>query len=114
MKPIATDIYTFSNLIGRKCLYVDKTGILLKLIGETGGKQFFFSRPRRFGKSLTVTTLQAVFEGRRDLFRGLAIDRSDYDWKAYPVIFPNMEVEKAFCSFSSEKREIDGFLAEEA
>ena len=42
MKPIATDIYTFSNLIGRKCLYVDKTGILLPFFGETGGKQFFF------------------------------------------------------------------------
>ena len=95
MKPIATDIYTFSNLIGRKCLYVDKTGILLKLIGEPGGKQFFFSRPRRFGKSLTVTTLQAVFEGRRDLFRGLAIDRSDYDWKAYPVIRLDMSTTPA-------------------
>ena len=95
MKPIATDIYTFSNLIGRKCLYVDKTGILLQLIGETGGKQFFFSRPRRFGKSLTVTTLQAIFEGRRDLFRGLAIDRSDYDWKAYPVIRLDMSTTPA-------------------
>ena len=42
MKPIATDIYTFSNLIERKCLYVDKTGILLPFFGETGGKQFFF------------------------------------------------------------------------
>ena len=95
MKPIATDIYTFSNLIGRKCLYVDKTGILLKLTGETGGKQFFFSRPRRFGKSLTVTTLQAIFEGRRDLFKGLAIDRSDYDWKAYPVIRLDMSLTPA-------------------
>ena len=95
MKPIATDIYTFSSLIERKCLYVDKTGILLGLIGETGGKQFFFSRPRRFGKSLTVTTLQAVFEGRRDLFRGLAIDRSDYDWKAYPVIRLDMSLTPA-------------------
>ena len=95
MKPIATDIYTFSNLIERKCLYVDKTGTLLKLIGETGGKQFFFSRPRRFGKSLTVTTLQAVFEGRRDLFGGLAIDRSDYDWKAYPVIRLDMSLTPA-------------------
>ena len=95
MKPIATDIYTFSNLIERKCLYVDKTGILLKFLGETGGKQFFFSRPRRFGKSLTVTTLQAVFEGRRDLFKGLAIDRSDYDWKAYPVIRLDMSLTPA-------------------
>ena len=91
MKPIATDIYTFSNLIGGGYLYVDKTGILADLVSGRRGKQFFFSRPRRFGKSLTVTTLQAVFEGRRDLFRGLAIDRSDYGWKAYPVIRMNRD-----------------------
>ena len=95
MKPIATDIYTFSSLIERKCLYVDKTGILLGLIGETGGKQFFFSRPRRFGKSLTVTTLMSIFEGRRDLFKGLAIDRSDYDWRKYPVIRLDMSLTAA-------------------
>ena len=95
MKPIATDIYTFSNLIGGGYLYVDKTGILADLVSGRRGKQFFFSRPRRFGKSLTVTTLQAVFEGRRDLFRGLAIDRSDYDWKAYPVIRLDMSLTPA-------------------
>ena len=95
MKPIATDIYTFSNLIARKCLYVDKTGILADLVSGRRGKQFFFSRPRRFGKSLTVTTLQAIFEGRRDLFGGLAIDRSDYDWKAYPVIRLDMSLTPA-------------------
>ena len=95
MKPIATDIYTFSNLIGGGYLYVDKTGILADLVSGRRGKQFFFSRPRRFGKSLTVTTLQAVFEGRRDLFGGLAIDRSDYDWKAYPVIRLDMSLTPA-------------------
>ena len=95
MKPIATDIYTFSNLIGGGYLYVDKTGILADLVSGRRGKQFFFSRPRRFGKSLTVTTLQAVFEGRRDLFRGLAIDRSGYDWKAYPVIRLDMSLTAA-------------------
>ena len=95
MKPIATDIYTFSNLVGGGYLYVDKTGILADLVSGRRGKQFFFSRPRRFGKSLTVTTLQAVFEGRRDLFKGLAIDRSDYDWKAYPVIRLDMSLTAA-------------------
>ncbi len=54
MKPIATDIYTFANLIERDCVYVDKTGVLLQLLGPDGGKQFFMARPRRFGKSLTV------------------------------------------------------------
>ena len=95
MKPIATDIYTFSNLVGGGYLYVDKTGILADLVSGRRGKQFFFSRPRRFGKSLTVTTLQAIFEGRRDLFGGLAIDRSDYDWRKYPVIRLDMSLTAA-------------------
>ena len=86
MKPIATDIYTFANLISDGYMYVDKTDRLLELVSPGRGKQFFFSRPRRFGKSLTVSTLQAIFEARRNLFAGLAIDRSDYDWRKYPVI----------------------------
>ena len=85
IKPIATDIYTFSELIDRGVVYVDKTDKLLDLIAGSS-KQFLLARPRQFGKSLTVSTLQAIFEGRRELFKGLAIDRSDYDWKAYPVI----------------------------
>ena len=86
MKPIATDIYTFANLVGDGYMYVDKTDRLFELVSRRRGKQFFFSRPRRFGKSLTVSTLQAIFEARRNLFAGLAIDRSDYDWRKYPVI----------------------------
>ena len=85
MKPIATDIYTFSEMISRGVVYVDKTDKLLDII-DGPSKQFFLARPRRFGKSLTISTLQAIFEGRRELFKGLAIDRSDYDWKTYPVI----------------------------
>ena len=46
----------------------------------------FLSRPRRFGKTLTVSTLEAIFQGRRELFKDLAIDKTDYDWKTYPVI----------------------------
>jgi len=54
--------------------------------------QFFLSRPRRFGKSLTVSTLDALFRGRRDLFKGLYIDSTDYDWKEYPVIHIDFSV----------------------
>lgn len=85
MKPIATDISTFPEMIDRGLVYVDKTDKLLDLIVGPG-KQFFLARPRRFGKSLTVSTLQAIFEGRRELFKGLAIDRSGYDWNTHPVI----------------------------
>ena len=82
----ATDIYTFSDLREGGFTYVDKTGLILQLVNKSIGKQFFCARPRHFGKSLLVTTLQSLFEGRRELFKGLAVDRSDYDWKSYPVL----------------------------
>ena len=85
LKPITTSVYTFSNLIEGGFVYVDKTATVRELI-RPAFAQYFCARPRRFGKSLLISTLQSVFEGRRDLFKGLAIDRSDYDWKAYPVL----------------------------
>jgi hypothetical protein len=66
-------------------LYVDKTARIHELLIGSG-KVFFLSRPRRFGKSLLCSTLGAIFEGRRDLFSGLAIDSLEWDWKKYPVI----------------------------
>ena len=82
----ATDIYTFENLRKGGFTYVDKTAILQELADMSRGKQFFIARPRRFGKSLAVTTLQALFEGRRDLFEGLAIEPL-WDWsKKWPVL----------------------------
>ena len=66
-------------------VYVDKTAYLHSLVRQEGN-MFFLSRPRRFGKTLTVSTLEAIFQGRRELCKGLAIDALDYDWKKYPVI----------------------------
>ena len=85
MKQINTSTYNFPEIIRNDFLYVDKTAYLWKLI-QGKKDEFFLSRPRRFGKSLLVSTLKAVFQGRRELFKGLAIDKEDYDWKAYPVI----------------------------
>ena len=85
LSPIMTENSSFSNLRESGCIYVDKTGYIAKLIAISG-KMYFLSRPRRFGKSLTVSTLEAIFQGRRELFKGLAIDQTDYDWKTYPVI----------------------------
>jgi hypothetical protein len=85
MKPITTSIFTFADLIDGGYVYVDKTAKLYDLVRPYKGV-YFLSRPRRFGKSLTISTLEAIFEGRRELFRGLAIDGTDYDWKPYPVI----------------------------
>ena len=64
---------------------MDKTAYLHSLVRQEGN-MFFLSRPRRFGKTLTVSTLEAIFQGRRELFKGLAIDKTDYDWKTYPII----------------------------
>ncbi|MDD7201256.1 MAG: AAA family ATPase [Spirochaetales bacterium] len=83
--PIMTENSSFSNLRESGCIYVDKTGYIAKLIAISG-KMYFLSRPRRFGKSLTVSTLEAIFQGKRELFKGLAIDQTDYDWKKYPII----------------------------
>ncbi|TVS14093.1 MAG: AAA family ATPase, partial [Planctomycetaceae bacterium] len=85
MKPITTSIFTLEKLVEGGYVYVDKTARLYDLIRPPYGV-YFLSRPRRFGKSLTISTLEAVFQGRRELFRGLAIDAADYEWKPYPVI----------------------------
>ena len=86
MEKIATDTYSFRDVREGGYVYVDKTAILKTLADGSLGKLFFVARPRRFGKSLAVSTLQCLFEGRRDLFKGLAIE-PDWDWsKTYPVL----------------------------
>ena len=89
MKDLTYSVYTFEKLIRGNYLYVDKTEYIWKLVRPASGI-YFMSRPRRFGKSLTVSTLKAVFQGRKDLFKGLAIYDKEYDWKEYPVIHLDM------------------------
>lgn len=84
MKTIDTSTFDFEYIRENNRLYVDKTEYVHKLL--CGSKEYFLSRPRRFGKSLLVSTLKAIFQGRRELFDGLAIDQLPYDWKTYPVI----------------------------
>ena len=90
MKPIATDTYNFELLIEDGFTDVDKTAVLYRLVNKSIGKQFFLSRPRRFGKSLLVSTFKSLFEGKRNLFKGLAIDSLDFEWKKYPVLHLDM------------------------
>ena len=90
MEKIATDIYTFEQLRKSGYSYVDKTDIIWPLANDSIGRQFFLARPRRFGKSLLISTLRSLFEGRRDLFQGLAIEPK-WDWsKSWPVIHLDM------------------------
>ena len=85
MKPLTTSIYTFSELIRGGYKYVDKTAGIYRLVRGYKGL-YFLSRPRRFGKSLLISTLKSIFLGQRELFDGLAITETDYDWETYPVI----------------------------
>ena len=74
----------FESIINEGFVYVDKTERMYEMIGDR--KFVFFSRPRRFGKSLLVNTLHAFFEGKKELFKGLKIYDLEKDWIQYPVI----------------------------
>ena len=76
-------IQSFDRIIEDGFVYVDKTDMIYSLVTE--GSIYFLSRPRRFGKSLLVSTLKNYFLGRKDLFKGLKIDALEKDWKVYPV-----------------------------
>ena len=73
LKRLPVGIQTFSEVINLDCLYIDKTEYIWNMVHLS--KYIFLSRPRRFGKSLLVSTLQAYFEGKRELFKGLAMER---------------------------------------
>ena len=76
-------IQDFESIINGGYVYVDKTALVYRLVTE--GKIYFLSRPRRFGKSLLVSTLKAYFRGKKELFNGLAIDGLEKEWAEYPV-----------------------------
>ncbi|MDE5877407.1 MAG: ATP-binding protein [Muribaculaceae bacterium] len=76
-------IQTFSKIRKGGYFYIDKTSYIKKLVEDP--LYYFLSRPRRFGKSLLLSTMQSYFEGERDLFKGLAIDTEDTDWTVHPV-----------------------------
>ena len=75
----------FKSLREAECVYIDKTEYIDKII-KSGGKYYFLARPRRFGKSLFLSTLQYFFEGKRELFKDLYIDSTDWNWQPYPVL----------------------------
>ncbi len=76
-------IQTFDKIIAGGYVYVDKTDLIYSLVQE--GTIYFLSRPRRFGKSLLISTLENYFLGRKELFKGLAIEKLETEWKEYPV-----------------------------
>lgn len=85
-------IQTFSNIREEQYLYVDKTQYVYELANTK--KYVFLSRPRRFGKSLLISTFHAYFNGRKELFKGLAIDQLEKEWKQYPVLHFSLSMAK--------------------
>lgn len=93
LKLCPVGIQTFENIIEGDYLYIDKTAYVYNLT-HSAPKYFFLSRPRRFGKSLLTSTLKSYFEGRQDLFKGLAIEKLEKEWTRYPVLHFDMSVAK--------------------
>lgn len=77
-------IQDFMSIRNDGYVYVDKTALVYRLANEE--KYYFLSRPRRFGKSLLVSTMEAYFSGRKELFHGLAIEEMEKEWKQYLVL----------------------------
>ena len=78
-------LQTFEDVVQRNCIYIDKTEYIYKM-AQAPSTNFFLSRPRRFGKSLLLSTMKAYFEGRKELFKGLTIDKLEKGWVKYPVL----------------------------
>lgn len=87
-------IQTFSDIREKGFVYIDKTDLIYRLL-EFVPKYAFLSRPRRFGKTLLLSTMQAYFEGRRDLFRGLAIEKLEEKWDERPVLRLDLSTARA-------------------
>lgn len=98
MQKIPVDLSTFSKIIKEGYLYIDKTEPLFNLFA-TGERYFFLSRPRRFGKTLFLSTLNSFFRGDKELFKDLWVGKhSNHDWQKHPVVrldFSNAENETA-------------------
>ena len=84
LKQLPTGIQTFEKIREGNYLYVDKTALIYQI--AHGNNYIFMSRPRRFGKSLLCSTLKSYFEGRRDLFEGLAMEHLETEWRKHPVL----------------------------
>lgn len=101
-------IQNFEELRNRNCVYVDKTELVYKLANTD--KVYFFSRPRRFGKSLLVSTLEAYFQGKKELFQGLAMERLEKDWEIYPVLHVDFSLTK-YTELFDLQEQLDLFLS---
>ena len=103
LKRLPVGIQTFEKIINDDYLYIDKTEYIWNMIHLSN--YIFLSRPRRFGKSLLVSTIQSYFEGKKELFKGLAIEEKEKEWTEYPVLRFDMSLGKHM-----EKEQLESYL----
>ena len=108
MPPLPIGIQSIHKILQQGYVYVDKTQFAYNLI-HSGAPHYFLSRPRRFGKSLFLSTLKPIFEGQKDLFKNCAIAQTDYDWAPYPTIlldFYTLDTRSAVAFEASAQRHL--------
>ena len=102
-------IQNFEKIRKGGYFYIDKTALIYQLVKT--GSYYFLSRPRRFGKSLLISTLEAYFQGKRELFEGLAMEKLEKEWITYPVLHLDLNTEKYDTPESLENK-LNGALVE--
>jgi len=95
MKKFPIGIQNFESLRREGYAYVDKTAMVWRVANM--GRYYFMSRPRRFGKSLFLSTLQAYLEGKRNLFKGLAVEQMETEWKQHPILHLDLNASRYTC-----------------
>ena len=85
-------IQNFEKIRREGYVYIDKTALVYRMVKT--GSYYFLSRPRRFGKSLLLSTLEAYFQGKKELFEGLAMEKLEKDWIQHPVLHLDLNIEK--------------------
>ncbi len=100
-------VQQFEKLVANDYIYVDKTKYIYDMVNS--GSYYFLSRPRRFGKSLLISTMEAYFEGKKELFKGLYIDQVEKDWLEYPVLHLDLNV-KEYNTIEALRNRLDATL----
>ena len=93
LKRCRIGVQTFEKVIEGNYLYIDKTEYIYRM-AHGASNYYFLSRPRRFGKSLLVSTLHSYFAGKKELFKGFAIEKLETEWTEYPVLHFDMSLAK--------------------
>lgn len=109
MQKYPIGIQDFSKIRQEQYLYIDKTKLIYDIVSQ--GSYYFLSRPRRFGKSLLISTLEAYFRGRRELFEGLAIADLEHDWKEYTILHIDLNTAK-YDALDSLDKVLNDYLVE--